>query len=335
MTNRAKFDFHYSLLAALFVLCLPVAFLLGCGGRPSPVVSTSTPSPVASASPPALGTISLTKTTGRVVALGGGPTTGFHSPTSYLGHGLDLPVCGSVRNFSTASSFSVYLHPDPFGSEQLVDTSHGDPPLGSVFYANLNQTNGRNVAEAYNVVVTAKHCHWSVKLLFGGRALVTYSNPSFAFSLRYDPATVGLMPVFLPELGADVKTLGGSSAEAVALESPHRRRAGLALDVIAVECDQQPISLGPAQVESAVSNMRVSKAQGYQPTGEPQPVTLDHLPGYSLGFRWTGSPTLTGTAYVVSDGRYRYLLQAFGQPQATRALERLVQSFRSSATGSN
>lgn len=175
MSNPTKPAVHLgSLLAALALLSLLAAFATGCGARSSPQAG-DTPLP--------LGTLRLVKTTGRVITLTGGTTSGVQSSA------FQLPPRGSVtgmwqcQHFGEGSSFSATLqYGFPYQStEQLADTSRGALPWGVSSFTNLDETDGRVLPIGCDVLVTAKGCRWSLDLIVGGHTLVTYDNPVLAF----------------------------------------------------------------------------------------------------------------------------------------------------------
>ncbi len=266
------------------------------------------------------------KTTGRTIRLTDGPTGHFESRYFLLKPRAGFTCLWQCSGFGSGSSFAATLQDaGPPSTAQLADTSLGSAPVGIGGYANLDETDGRVTEQAYNVLVAARRCHWSLTLLFGPHALVRYSNLGLAFSLSFDPSEVSLAPVTPRMLNStEAKAIGGSSGVLVAFAS-ETQRSGFILSVKAVKAAGQG-STQPAQVEALAGSMT-----GWQRIGEPQPASLDDVPGYRLGVRWPGSDPQTGAIYVVSYDDFRYELIAVasaGQPQLATSLEHLVGSFR-------
>ena len=309
------------LLAILAAVMLLAA--AGCGAQAS---SHATAQPVS------LGTLRLVKTTGKVIRLSGGPTSGYESRSFLLRPRAGFTCLWQCPGFGKGSSFSATLQygGEPQSTAQLADTSRGDPPVGAGGWANLDETNGRILKQWCNVLVTSKRCHWSLTLLFGAHALVRYDNPVFAFSLSFDPNEAGFAPSCPRALDpGEAQAVGGTSGVLVALTSG-AQDAGCVLGVQAVQGIRTPVALAPAQVEALGRSM-----DGWQTVGVPQPVTLAGVSGYRLGVRWPGSQPMVGAVYLLASGSHRYTLFAVtspGHPRLARQLDRLVNSLRITAS---
>ena len=298
---------------AFFFTIMLTALPSGCGTRaPAPVSATT--------SWQDLGTVHLTKATGRRITMAGGSTVRRGSPTFRLPPGGHFMYVWQCQGLGRGASFSASVS-DPTGDEtHLVDTTRGDPPVGDGMYVRGNRSSGGRVDGSYTVNVSARACRWSLSLIVGGRALATYRNPAYRFAISFDPTKV-----ILVNIGRAVQD--DSTALRLFLAS-HTSPGGYALALVVTHARAQATGQGPAAVEAMVA-----KLPGSEVNGPPAAVTLGRLQGYKVGWQHTaGSETRIGTAYCLWAGGWRYELEtALNRSRSrepARSLDQLLRSLR-------
>jgi hypothetical protein len=257
--------------------------------------------------------------------LSGGPTTGRESGVFSILPRAGFTYIWQCQSYHKNSEFSATLeYGSPSSTAQLADTSRGDQPLGCGRWVNLDQINGQVVTQPCSILVSAKHCRWSLTVIFGSHALLKYNDSSYAFSLRFDPSQENFGPGSPSMLDTtEAKAVGGSSGELVGLVSG-TENVGYLFSLRAVKVVPQKAAVLPADVEGLVSSMT-----GWQRIGAPRLSTIAGLTGYEQQIRWPGPPLSTGVVSLISTRRYRYAVCAIvspGHPELTKGIQRLLQS---------
>jgi hypothetical protein len=298
---------------ALAILAAAVLLLAGCGSNGSHPAATTQPS---------LGALRLIKATGKTMRFAGGPTQHFESAYFLLKPRAAVTYLWSCTGFGPRSSFSATLQDaDASSSDQMADTTRGDAPLGNGGFANLDSTDGRITTQAYNVLVTASRCRWSLTVLFGSPALARYVNGDLSFSLDFDPTSGYLFPVRRLSV-SEARALGGTRGVLVGLISATSKTGRAVLSVRAVT-GASAAAVRPTQVEALVPNGPVHVSR-------PQRTSLDGLPGYRIRM-WTNGPQRWSSyIYLIASGSFRYeVAEAWtsGAPVYERTLRGLLKSF--------
>lgn len=298
---------------AFFFTIMLTALPSGCGTRaPAPVSATT--------SWQDLGTVHLTKATGRRITMAGDATVRRGSPTFRLPPGGHFVYVWQCQDLGRGASFSASVSDSTGDETHLVDTTRGDPPVGDGKYVKGNRSKGRGIAKNCIVYVSARECRWSLSLIVGGRALATYSNPAYRFAISFDPTKV-----ILVNIGKVVQD--GSTALRLFLAS-QTSPGGYALALVATHAQAQATDQGPAALKAMVAKLPDSEVNG-----PPTSVTLGRLQGYKLGWQHTAdSETQIGTAYCLWAGVWRYELETAlnrGRSRGVaRSLDQLLRSLR-------